>query len=245
MRILLTNDDGVSAPGIALLTAFAKTVGEVTVAAPMTEQSAKSQSICLRSSFPAEKTVDEDGTEIWAVGSTPADCVRFALTAIGKEFDLVLSGINRGFNLGNDIAYSGTCAAIFEAAERGVPGIAFSADPAGFPSAETLGKVWTVLENIRRKSGAVCLNVNFPLTARGLRVTKQGGGYYMDNIVPDGNGLYRADGTFVYRDRGDFSLDTDAVTAGYVSVTPLTVGRTDKTVFGYLTENRIASDVEL
>lgn len=234
MKILLTNDDGVGAPGIALLTAFAKTVGEVTVAAPMTEQSAKSQSICLRSSIPVEKTVGEDGTEIYAVGSTPADCVRFGLTALGKKFDLVLSGINRGFNLGNDIAYSGTCAAIFEAAERGVPGIAFSADPAGFPDEKTLGKVWEKLMTFREKSNAVCLNVNFPLSPRGLRVAKQGGGYYMDNLVPDEHGRYRADGAFVYQNRGDLTLDTDAVTAGFVSVTPLSTSRTDQEAYRIL-----------
>ncbi|MCQ2426029.1 MAG: 5'/3'-nucleotidase SurE [Lachnospiraceae bacterium] len=245
MKILLTNDDGVGAPGIALLTAFAKTVGEVTVAAPMTEQSAKSQSICLRSPIPVEKTVEEDGTEIYAVGSTPADCVRFGLTALGKEFDLVLSGINRGFNLGNDIAYSGTCAAVFEAAERGVPGIAFSADPAGFPDADTLGKVWKALETIREKSLAACLNVNFPLSPCGLRVTKQGGGYYMDNLVPAGAGLYRADGAFVYKNRGDLTLDTDAVTAGYVSVTPLTVSRTDRDAYLALENVETASGLIL
>lgn len=228
MRLLLTNDDGIDAPGIALLTAFAKTVGEVTVAAPMTEQSAKSQSICLRSSFPVEKTVDPDGTERYAVGSTPADCVRFGLTALGKEFDLVLSGINRGFNLGNDIAYSGTCAAVFEAAERGIPGIAFSADPAGFPSPEALSAVWDAVDALRRICAPSCLNVNIPLSPRGLRVTRMGGGYYMDNIIPDGKGLFRADGSFVYRDKGDLSLDADAVTAGFVSVTPLTTDRTDR-----------------
>lgn len=245
MKILLTNDDGIDAPGIRLLNEFARTIGEVTVSAPMTEQSAKSQSVCLRSSFPVEKTVGTDGTEYYAVGSTPADCVRFGLTALGKEFDLVLSGINRGFNLGNDVSYSGTCAAVFESSARGVPGIAFSSDPAGFPDLRTLCAVWEAVEEIRRESGASFLNVNLPTAPHGIRVTRLGGGYYMDNIIPSEKGRFRADGSFIYQNRGDLSLDTDAVTAGFVSVTPLMNDRTDRQVFQLLKEKQMKYVISL
>ena len=104
MRILVTNDDGITSPSLSHLAHWASRFGEVIVVAPKVEQSGKSQSIDFFN--PVEiKRVDFGGLEAWAMDSTPADCVRFGVLGLDREYDLVLSGINRGYNLGDDIAY--------------------------------------------------------------------------------------------------------------------------------------------
>ncbi len=241
MRILLTNDDGIGAEGLRLLADFVRSFeeAEIVVAAPLTEQSAKSQSIELRRPIAVKRVPYGDRITAYTVDSTPADCVRFALTALGTPFDLVLSGVNRGFNLGDDVSYSGTCAAASEAALRGVPAAALSADPASFGGLKRLGDVWRVITAYGTHADGSVLNVNFPSVPRGIAFTRQGGAYYQDHMLPvspsDGGEInegetsfFMADGYFAYRDRGDLTLDTDAVTAGYISVTPLTVSRTDE-----------------
>ena len=106
MKILLTNDDGIGAKGISVLANWAKRLGEVTVIAPKSEQSGKSHGINIHSEMEI-KAVDFPGAaRAFAVDSTPADCVRFALLGLGEKFDLVLSGINCGLNIGTDIVYS-------------------------------------------------------------------------------------------------------------------------------------------
>ncbi|MDY5355805.1 MAG: 5'/3'-nucleotidase SurE, partial [Eubacteriales bacterium] len=126
MKILLTNDDGIGARGIRVLCDFAETLGEVTVVAPKTEQSAKSHGINIHSEMEIKEVDFPGAVRAFAVDSTPADCVRFALLGLGEKFDLVLSGINCGLNIGTDIVYSGTVGAIFEAAAEGVPAVAVS-----------------------------------------------------------------------------------------------------------------------
>lgn len=110
MRILITNDDGIGAPGIIALARWAAKLGKVTVAAPSSEQSGRSHAINLTTPYKIKKVPFPDGIEAYSVDSTPADCVRFGLLSLEGGFDLVLSGINRGFNLGDDIGYSGTSA---------------------------------------------------------------------------------------------------------------------------------------
>lgn len=107
MRILITNDDGIGAPGIIALARWAAKLGKVTVAAPSSEQSGRSHAINLTTPYKIKKVPFPDGIEAYSVDSTPADCVRFGLLSLEGGFDLVLSGINRGFNLGDDIGYSG------------------------------------------------------------------------------------------------------------------------------------------
>jgi 5'-nucleotidase len=129
MKILITNDDGVFAPGIVPLVEWARKLGEVTVVAPKVEQSGKSHAINFTSPIEIKKVDLFEGVEAYAMDSTPADCVRFGITGLKREYDLVLSGINRGVNLGADIIYSGTVAAIFEAAYWKTRAIAFSTYP--------------------------------------------------------------------------------------------------------------------
>ena len=129
MKILITNDDGINAPGIRLLAAWAKKLGEVTVVAPKVEQSAMSHAIDFVNPQEIKRVEFIDGVTAYSMSSTPADCVRFGVLGLQDKFDLVLSGINYGVNVGQDIVYSGTVAAVFEAARLGIKGIAFSTFP--------------------------------------------------------------------------------------------------------------------
>ena len=150
MRILLTNDDGINAPGILVLAKWAMKLGDVTVVAPKIEQSGKSHGIEIVRPMEIKKVDFPLNLPAYAVDSTPADCVRYAVKGLGLTFDLVISGINRGYNVGEDIMYSGTVGAIFEANAMGIPAMAFSTHPDGFADAEAhLDRVYQfILEQI-------------------------------------------------------------------------------------------------
>ena len=231
MRILITNDDGIGAEGIRVLAKWARKLGDVTVAAPKVEQSAKSQSIILRVPFEVKKSdVFADlGVTAYGVGSTPADCVRFAVDRLGT-FDLVFSGINRGLNIGYDVSYSGTCAAAFEANYAKIPAVAFSTVPDGFSHAEAaLDTVWEYFEKNALLKKCDLYNVNIPEEPHGVIMTRQGGAYFRDHFVDCGDDTV-VTSTVVASKKGDtddLHYDTEAVFNGYVSITPMTVDHTD------------------
>ena len=129
MRFLIVNDDGINADGIKLLAKWAMQYGEVTVVAPKFEQSGKSHAIDFINPIEIKRVDFMDGVEAWSMASTPADCVRFGIFGLHKQYDVVLSGINRGTNMSGDIIYSGTMGAIFEAGNQHHKGIAFSTTP--------------------------------------------------------------------------------------------------------------------
>lgn len=227
MRILITNDDGIQGPGLAALAAWAKKFGEVTVCAPKFEQSAKSHAIEIHKPFEAKQVDYLPGIEAWAVDSTPADCVRFAILGMGKQFDLVFSGINKGLNIGRDIMYSGTVSAIMEAGALGAKAIAFSTDPSSFDSATAhLDEIRELMEKHRMLELNSLYNINIPLNVKGIRITRQGGPYYSDDFHPIGNDMHRPVGHSIYEDHHDYSIDTDATLHDYISITPLTLERT-------------------
>lgn len=229
MNILITNDDGIFAPGIECLIQWAKKLGQVTVAAPAVEQSAKSHAIEIHRPFRAEQVAHPAGVEAWAVHSTPADCVRFMVLGLGRTYDLVLSGINRGLNVGADTMYSGTLAAVFEAANLGMKAMAVSTEPASFePAAANLDRVWQFMEENKLFAYGDIYNVNIPLEVKGLRLTSLGGPYFSDRFLPGEDGLYTPDGYSVFTPRENSGFDTDAVlTDQCISVSPLTLDRTD------------------
>ena len=173
MRILITNDDGIEAEGIRALADWAQKLGEVSVFAPKVEQSGKSVSVELRKPFSAEKVEYPGAVEAYAIGSTPADCVRFAVLGLGRKYDLVLSGVNRGQNLGHDINYSGTAGAVIEAAMHGINGVAVSTSKKGLPTAiASFDRVYDYF--IENSLFSVCktYNVNFPTKdVAGITVT--------------------------------------------------------------------------
>lgn len=232
MRILITNDDGIQASQLLPLVRWAQRLGEVTVVAPKYEQSAKSHGIEIHKPFEVKQVELAPDITAYAVDSTPSDCVRYAILGLGLEFDLVISGINRGLNIGSDILYSGTVAAVFEAARLGVKAVAFSTEPCCYETAvEHMDLAWDYL--VRHDLLAVhgWYNINIPCEVKGIRITRQGGPYYSDDFVPVGNDLYQPHGKDIHEDSGNPELDTDSALNGYLSIMPLTIDRTDLTVF--------------
>ena len=238
MRILITNDDGIGAEGIRVLVKWARKLGDVTVVSPKVEQSAKSQSIILRTPFEVKGSdvFSDLGITAYGVGSTPADCVRFAVDRLGT-FDLVFSGINRGLNMGYDVSYSGTCAAIFEANYAHIPAVAFSTVPDDFSHAEAaLDTVWDYFEKNKLLSYCSLYNVNIPEDPHGVIMTRQGGAYFRDHFVDCGDGKVITSTVVVAKkgDHDDLRIDTEAVFSGLVSITPMTVDHTDFDVLNKL-----------
>ncbi len=226
MRILITNDDSISSPVLLPLAKWMRKLGEVEIFCPKVEQSGKSHGIELHKAFEVKKVEFAD-FEAYAVDSTPADCVRFAVLGLERQYDLVISGINKGFNAGADIMYSGTVGAIYEAANLGIPAIALSTDPSDFvPALEQLDTVLDFFRDNGLMDKCDMYNVNFPLEFRGIRITRQGGPVYSDTFPHIGNDLYLPTGKFVYENKNDFTLDTDAVFGGYASITPMALSRT-------------------
>ena len=232
MRILITNDDGIHAPQLVKLVKWAQTLGEVTVVAPKVEQSGKSQGIELHEPFEVKKVEVYPGYFGWSVDSTPADCIRYAVFGLKQTFDLVISGINRGFNMGTDIMYSGTCGAVFESVSLGMKAVALSTSPEYYESAANhLGQVFEYITQRDLLSVCNAYNVNITSPGEEILITRQGGHYYSDDFVNVGGDLYQAKGKCVYQDSNDDTLDTDAVMHGYISVMPLTINHCDMNVY--------------
>lgn len=232
MRILITNDDGIGASQLVPLVKWAQQHGEVLVAAPKVEQSGKSHGIEIHQPFEARKVDLVPGVTAWAVDSTPADCVRFAVLGLHENFDLVISGINRGLNIGADIMYSGTVGAACEAVNLGIKALALSTQPKSYETAlEHMDRVWKYITDNDLYSLCDIYNVNIPATAGEIRITHQGGPYYSDDFEPIENDMYRPCGKDIWQDRQDDTLDTDATLHGYISIMPLTTNRTDMDVY--------------
>ena len=136
MKILITNDDGIQSQGLRIVANWAKKLGDVTVCAPKFEQSGKSHSIDIHNPFEVQKVDYADDVRAYSVDSSPADCVRFATLGLHESYDLVISGINNGLNLGEDIMYSATAGAISEACTRAIKDLAFATHTASVDSAE-------------------------------------------------------------------------------------------------------------
>ena len=236
MRILITNDDSISAPQLPNLIRWCQKLGDVTVVVPEFEQSGKSHGIQLMHAFKAEKQMLE-GIPVWAVDSTPADCVRFAVMGLKMEFDLVISGVNRGCNMGLDVMYSGTVAAIYEAAALGIPAVALSVPYPNYERAtDHLDMVWDYFTAHKLFEKHTLYNVNIPVDPKGIHITRQGGPYYTDDFDPREDNLYMPVGRCIHENKGDLSIDTDCVVSGYISITPMTLSRTDMAVFQLLAE---------
>ena len=233
MRILITNDDGIYASQLIPLVQWAQKLGEVTVAAPKVEQSGKSHGIEIHKCFEAKQVDLVPGVTAWAVDSTPADCVRFAILGLHQEFDLVISGINRGLNIGSDIMYSGTVAAVFEAANLGVKAIALSTEPHCYEGVvQHMDRVWDYVTERKLLEQHPIYNINIPAPAGEIRITRQGGPYYSDDFIPQENDMYLPRGKDGFEESGNMDIDTDAtLRGGFISVMPLTISRTDMVMF--------------
>lgn len=227
MLILLTNDDGIHSAGLQALAEQLQTLGRVAVVAPDRERSAVGHALTLHSPLRAE----EIGKDRWAVSGTPTDAVILGIcTLLQEKPDLVISGINKGGNMGDDLTYSGTVAAAMEATLMGVPAIAISLAAQNFKYddfAEAAGVArrlaTTVLEH--GLPADTFLNINVPdRKPLGIRVTRQGKRIYEDAVIenrdPRGRAYYWIGaGALDFQDLA--GTDLNAVHNGYVSVTPL------------------------
>jgi 5'-nucleotidase len=225
-RILVTNDDGVSSEGLKALAAALAPLGEVTVVAPVKEASAIGHALTLHHPL----RLDTTGERTYAVDGTPTDCVNLAVAVVFRGLpDLVLSGINTGFNLGDDITYSGTVSGALEAALLGVPAIAMSLERSrhGYDFRQSASIAVALAESVLRKGlpPRTFLNVNVPrLKAKGLRVTVQARRNHVTAISerhdPKGRPYYwveEGQDEWEPHNRSDYQ----AIRDGYVSVTPL------------------------
>ena len=232
MRILVTNDDGVNAAQLPALIKWCQKLGEVTTFVPKYEQSGKSHSFELKEPFEVKQVELEPGLTIWTVDSTPADCVRIAVLGLKMEFDLVVSGINRGFNIGADMMYSGTVGAASEAVNLGIPAIALSTTPKYYDQAANhLDRIFAFVQahDLLRKNDIY--NINIPADPKAIRITRQGGHFYSDKFPAMGDNMFKPTGYPIWQDRGNDELDTDATMHGYITITPLTIDKTNHSVF--------------
>ena len=235
MRILITNDDSVSATQLVPLIRWFQKLGDVTVVVPKVEQSAKSHGINIHHPFEVVQRELEPGLTVWTVDSTPADCVRYAVIGMGMQFDFVISGINRGYNVGKDIHYSGTVAAITEAVAIGIPGISLSTSVPYYPHAvRHMDMVWDYIEKNKLLEKHNFYNINIPENPTGFSITHQGGPYYSDDYVSAGENMIKCNGMFTHVDSGDLTLDTDAVQHHVISITPMVVDRTAWNIYNSL-----------
>ena len=239
MRILITNDDGIDAIGIKVLSSVARKFGEVKIAAPDRERSACGHAMTLRDPLRVHQ-VDYDGLEAYAVTGVPVDCVNVGLTIAWRDgCDLVLSGINAGPNLGFDITYSGTVAGAMEGAINGIRSIAFSLAtfvleaPPHFETAERwLTENFLALVELPMEELAF-LNVNVPSIAypelQGQKVVEMGRRVYKDRVErrddPWGRPYYWQGGSVIMTGEQP-GTDVEAVTQGFVSITPISVNWT-------------------
>lgn len=238
MRILITNDDGIFAPGIVPLVEWAKGLGEVTVVAPKTEQSGKSHAIEFVKPFEIKKVDIFEGVTAYSCDSTPADCVRFGIVGLNETYDLILSGINRGVNLGVDMIYSGTVAAIFEASYWKHKALAISTYPdSRDEAAASLDEIYNYIKEHNLFDYNDIYNVNIPKSHVGIKITKQGSPYFDDGFKPIGDDMYIQTGEMIPDEfPSDEARDTVALKNGYISITPLTLNRTNFEAFSNLTE---------
>jgi 5'/3'-nucleotidase len=232
-EILLTNDDGVHAPGIVILADALSKVGRVTVVAPDREKSASSQSLTLHDPIRCDAVAERR----YSVSGTPSDCVILALHyLLPKRPDLVISGINRGPNLGRDIGYSGTVAGAVEGANHDIPAFAVSLAMSTEYQYEAAAQFSASLAEKMLESplpkGSI-LNVNVPAPPiKGVRITVQGKrnirNLIVENTDPRGRKYFWLDQDLHMPEAEENpASDYLAVTEGYVSLTPLRIDRTN------------------
>lgn len=227
--ILVTNDDGITAPGMRALIAIAEEFGDVIVVAPDSPQSGKGHAITVNNTLYINKISETE----YSCSGTPVDCVKIAVHEIMKKKpDLCVSGINHGSNSSINVIYSGTMSAAVEAGIEGIPAIGFSLADFGWHADFEPTKAYVrqiieaVLEN--KLPEGVVLNVNFPKTEgnkyNGIKICRQANARWIERFdkrqTPYGRDYYWLAGEFINYDKGE---DTDewALSNGYVSVVPV------------------------
>ena len=231
--ILVTNDDGITAPGIRNLVEFMNEIGEVVVVAPNSPQSGKGHAITINSTLTFEEINLEGPQKDYSLSGTPVDCVKFALDKIlTRKPDIVVSGINHGANSSINVIYSGTMSAAVEAGIEGIPAIGFSLlDYSWDADFEQIKAHVKQIASEVLKNGlpeGVILNVNFPKLSKeeikGIKICRQAKAMWQEEFDkrtnPQGKDYYWLTGKFVNLDKG---TDTDewALENGYISIVPV------------------------
>lgn len=244
----MTNDDGVHADGLFALQNALRGIGDVTIVAPERPQSASGHAITLHKPLRLTQTSLRDGAAAWMSNGTPADCATLGvLEAMGGDADMVVSGINRGPNLGWDVHYSGTVSAAIEAAVIGHAAFAVSVasydDPFHWTPAAQFAARLAVWLGEHPLPPYTILNVNVPNlpqnALRGVRVTTQGRRQYVDRIEkradPQGRPYYWLGGSLAEEAQGaEPGSDVRAVADGYVSLTPIHLDMTAYPLMAHL-----------
>lgn len=237
--ILVTNDDGITAPGLRALIEVVRPMGRIVVVAPDKPQSGTSHSVTMHHPLRLKKIREEAGYVEYSSNGTPADCIKLAYKIVlQRKPDLLISGINHGSNSSINIIYSGTMAAVFEGAMAGVPSIGFSLLEFGMDADFSAAKIYAgriireVMSN--RLPEGICLNVNIPHLPpeeiKGIRICRQAGGTWLEDFDirqdPKGENYYWLKGVFARIGNG---ADTDeyALEHQYVSIVPVNFDFTD------------------
>ena len=233
MNILVVNDDGYQAEGLAILVRAWAPFGNIYVSAPKDHQSAKSHAITIRSRIETFLTEPIFGsTATLVVDGSPADATRLGLKVFNVDFDLVVSGINYGQNIAKDILYSGTVAAAMEAKVLGVDAIAISAHNTKLPYLydETIKLMDEIIE-AKLYVGPGILNINFPkdiyARPKGVKITRMGNRLqHAEFVRSERADVYHIKSSIIHYQEQEES-DVQAFDEGYISITPLRIDRTD------------------
>ena len=238
--ILVTNDDGISAPGIRTLISAMNTIGNVVVVAPDSPQSAMGHAITINSTLHCNAIKIDDGPQKeYSCSGTPADCVKLGINEIlDRKPDLCVSGVNHGSNSSINVIYSGTMSAAVEASVEGIPAIGFSLlDYSWDADFETIKEHIINITKKALKEGIPkgnALNINFPklkgADIKGIKICRQANAYWVEKFDkrknPQGKEYYWLTGEFINKDEGHDS-DEWALKNGFISIVPVKFDMTD------------------
>lgn len=246
--ILVTNDDGITAPGIRALVESVRDLGRVVVVAPDSPQSGMGHAITIDKPLRLHRVDVFEGVESWQCSGTPVDCVKLARDKIlHSKPDICVSGINHGANHAINVIYSGTMSAAMEAAIEGIPSVGFSSLDYKFDTDFTVARKVATDVTSRMLSQElpdhILLNVNIPVvteaTFKGMKICRQAYAKWEEQFDhrqdPRGNDYYWMVGKFVNMDT-ESGTDVEALKQGYASVVPVTIDFTDRKVKSWLEE---------
>lgn len=251
MQILLTNDDGIYAPGLAAMERALARLGTVNVVAPAIEQSGVGHSITFLTPLMAKEIFDGDRRRGWAVEGSPADCVKLAFGELCPKPDLVVSGINGGLNVGINVLYSGTVAGATEGAVFGITSVAVSLEYDEHAKFDAAGELAVrMIEQILAKRDSAThqlYNINIPTVAferePEVRIVPMGTvgwpAEFDRRVDPKGRRYYWATGTPGVPAAGEMT-DLEALQKGYVTLTPLRIDRTEREMLAQMRDWKLS-----